>query len=108
MDSLRSWRRQLPDAAFVDLFDRDDAYLLVFDVPGADADGTEVTVTDGRLDIRARREKAVGGDYRYRREERPLYHDRSVPLPPGVDTDGIEAGVQNGVLEVLLPKAGAD
>jgi HSP20 family molecular chaperone IbpA len=108
MDALGSWRRQLPDAAFVDLFEREDAYLLVLDVPGADAAATAVTVEDGRLQIKARREKAVDDDYRYRREGRPLYHDRTLPLPPGVDPSGIDAGVENGVLEVLVPKAGAD
>ena len=104
MSTLRDALGALPRAAAADLLERDDAYLLVLDLPGATAATTELRVTDGRLHVEARREKDVPAGYRYRREERPLFVDVDLPLPPDATVAGATATLEAGVLEVELEK----
>jgi len=105
MSALREALRDLPDAVFADLLESEDAYLLVVDLPGATADTVEVSVDGSRLRIEARREKEFPVDYRYLREERQLFLNASLPLPP--DASGAEATgeMEQGVLELRLPKS---
>lgn len=90
---------------FADLLESDDAYLLVVDLPGVTRETLDVTVADGRLGVDARREKDVPGGYRYAREERTVFLDVDLPLPPDATADGASASIEHGVLEVRLPKA---
>jgi HSP20 family protein len=108
MSGLRDALRDLPDAMFADLLESEDAYLLVFDVPGATADTVEATIEDGRLHIEARREKDLPAEFRYLREERSLFLDADLPLPPDASGADATGSVHKGVLELRLPKvAGA-
>jgi len=100
--------RGLPRAAAADLFERDDAYLLVIDLPGATAATTEITVEDGRLEIDAQREKAVPEGFRYQREKRSLFIDIELPLPPDVSTGDATATIETGVLELELPRVNGE
>lgn len=104
MSKLREALADLPEAVFADVLESDDAYLLVLDLPGASADTTEVTVRGNRLRIEARREKDLPHDFEYVDENRPLFLDVDVPLPPDATDEGAEASMDRGVLEVRLPK----
>ncbi len=104
MSALRDALRDLPDAVFADLLESDDAYVLVVDLPGATAETTDVVAEDGRLAIEARREKATPEGFRYVREDRPLFLDAELPLPPDADGTAADAEMDRGVLEVSLPK----
>ncbi|MFC4357321.1 Hsp20/alpha crystallin family protein [Halobium salinum] len=104
MTALRDALRELPEAVFADLLESDDAYLLVLDLPGVSADSTDVRAERGRLRIEARREKELPPEYRYVREDRSLFLDAELPLPPDASDAGAEATVDRGVLEVRLPK----
>jgi HSP20 family molecular chaperone IbpA len=104
MSALRDALRDLPDAVFADLLEAEDAYLLVVDLPGVTGDTVDVTVSGGRVSIEARREKAVDPAFRYLTEERSLFLDADLPLPPDATDDGAEANVDRGVLELRLPK----
>jgi HSP20 family molecular chaperone IbpA len=104
MAELRDALRDLPDAVFVDLLESDDAYRLVVDIAGAAADTAEVSVEDHRLRVEARREKDVPVDFRYRSEERALFVDFDVPLPPEADGTASVVSVERGVLTVDVPK----
>jgi HSP20 family molecular chaperone IbpA len=108
MSTLRNALRGLPRAAAADLLERDDAYLLVIDLPGATAATTEITVSDGRLHIEAQREKAVPGGFTYQREERSLLLDLELPLPPDATSSEATATLEAGVLELELPKQQAE
>ncbi len=108
MSTLRNALRGLPRAAAADLLERDDAYLLVIDLPGATAETTDIRVDDGRLHIEAQREKAVPEGYRYAREERSLFLDLELPLPPDAVTEEATASLEAGVLELELPRAADD
>ena len=96
--------RELPDAVFADLLESDDAYLLVIDLPGANERTVDVGVSDGQLEIEARREKDVPMEFSYLQEERSLFLDAELPLPPDATGAGAEATIDRGVLELRLPK----
>lgn len=99
--------RELPDAVFADLLESDDAYLLVVDLPGVGEGTVGVSVEDGRLEIEARREKDVPMEFSYLQEERSLFLDADLPLPPDATGAGAEATIDRGVLELRLPKRDA-
>jgi HSP20 family molecular chaperone IbpA len=107
MSTLRDALRDLPDAVFADLLESPSAYLLVVDLPGTTADTVDVTVDGGRVHVEARREKDVDPKFRYRSEDRSLFLDAELPLPPDATESGAEATVERGVLELRLPKRGA-
>jgi HSP20 family protein len=77
----------------VDVFENKDEVLLVADLPGVESSGLRVDVEEERLVIEATR-----GEFDYR---------RAFVMPDGIDRDKIEAKLQNGVLELHLPKAAA-
>lgn len=106
MSALREAFRDLPDAVFADLLESEDAYLLVVDLPGVTEDTLDVVVTDGRVRLEARREKAVSPEFRYEREDRSMFLDAELPLPPDATAEGAEASIDRGVLELRLPKRG--
>ncbi|WP_435346277.1 Hsp20/alpha crystallin family protein [Haloarchaeobius sp. HRN-SO-5] len=104
MSALRDALRDLPDAVFADFLESDDAYLLVVDLPGVNAETLDVVVSDGRVRLEARREKDVPGEFRYEREDRSMFLDAELPLPPDAIPDGAEGSIERGVLELRLPK----
>jgi len=105
MPTLRESLAGLSGGAFADLLESDDAYLVVMDLPGATADTTEIRVEDGRIEIEARREKDVPIEFRYEREDRPVFVDADVPVPPDAVGSEATASIDRGVLELRLPKA---
>ncbi|MFB6303884.1 MAG: Hsp20/alpha crystallin family protein [Haloferacaceae archaeon] len=107
MSTLREALRELPEAVFADLLESDDAYLLVVDLPGVTADTVDLSVERGRLVVEARREKDLPPEFRYVREDRSLFLDAELPLPPDATGAGASARVDRGVLEVELPKRDA-
>ena len=107
MSSLREALRELPDAVFADLLESDDAYLLVIDLPGVVAETVDITVDCGRLVVEARREKSPPSEFQYVREDRSLFLDAELPLPPDATGAGATASVDRGVLAVELPKRSA-
>lgn len=104
MSALRDALRDLPDAVFADLLESDDEYVLLVDLPGATPETTEVLFEDGRIAIEGRREKSTPEGFQYVRENRPLFLDAELPLPPDADGDAADAEMDRGVLEVVLPK----
>ena len=104
MTNLRDALRDLPEAVFADVLESDDAYLLVVDLPGASSETTDVTFEGGLLRIEARREKDTPGEFRYVSEDRPLFLDAELPLPPDATDEGAEASMKRGVLDVRIPK----
>ncbi|MFB6299788.1 MAG: Hsp20/alpha crystallin family protein [Halobacteriales archaeon] len=107
MSTLRDALRNLPDAVFADLLESEDAYLLVIDLPGATAETTDITLKESQVRIEARREKAVPESFKYRREDRSLFLDVDLPIPPDATGDAADATMERGVLELRLPKRGA-
>ena len=104
MSKLRDALRELPEAVFADVLESEAAYLLVIDLSGANAETTDVRVRDGRIAIEARRGKDLPHEFEYVEENRALFLDAEIPLPPDATYDGAEASMDRGVLTVELPK----
>jgi len=104
MPKLRDALRDLPESVFADLLESDDAYLVVLDLPGVTADTAEFRVERGRLVVEARRAKDVPTEFHYVSEERPLFVDAELPLPPDATGAGASAEAAGGVFEIRIPK----
>jgi HSP20 family protein len=92
----------------VDVFEQEGRYHLRVDLPGVMASDVTIEVEDGALRIRGERrpEAAVPRDA-YLRAERPAGRFAlSIALPPSVGASDIEARQKDGVLDVVLRRAG--
>jgi len=94
-------------APMVDISERKDAYLVAAELPGVKADDLEITFEDGLLTIQGERLFAHdSAEEKMHRTERYFgTFRRSITLPSHVEADKIEASVQDGVLQILVPKA---
>ena len=87
----------------VDVHETEEEYLVKVDVPGVKADDVNVEVNDNVLSISGSRAADETGQVQL--VERPYgSFVRTLTLPQGVDSDSIEAGYQDGVLELRIPK----
>lgn len=95
------WVRTPP----IDIFETEDGLVLRADLPGVAADGLDLQVQDNRLTLFGRVRSAAPQDARLLHQE---YHIgdflRSFILSDDVDHERIAARLNNGVLEVLLPR----
>lgn len=105
---LREALSELPEAVFADLLEDETSYILVIDLPGVNTGTADVTVRDDRLRIEARREKDVPREFEYVSEERSLFLDVDLPLPPDATGAGAEGTLDRGVLRLTLPKSDDD
>ena len=90
----------------VDIKEEDARVLIEADVPGVKPDDIEITMEDGILTLRGRREAESRTEREgYRRVERVTGRFfRRFTLPDTADAEAIEAKFNNGVLEVSIPK----
>lgn len=91
-----------------DLLEDDDAYLAVFDAPGATASDVQVRYDDGMVRVRIDRFRDHYEGFEMRYPGRGLSLDGRVRLPRDatVDPDAAAATLRdNGTLEVRVPKA---
>jgi HSP20 family protein len=94
----------------MDMYETDDALVIVLDLAGVDANQTEVRAEPHQLQVRGvRRERRPQN----RPDEQRSYHaleipygrfERTVRLPPGLDTAEASASYREGLLEITLPK----
>ena len=88
----------------VDLFREGDRYVLAADLPGIDPGSVDVDLDGHVLTIRAERTPAAHESAKWLAKERPYgSYVRQFSLGDGIDTDGISANYDNGVLSVVIP-----
>jgi HSP20 family protein len=94
-------------APAVDISERKDAYLVAADLPGVKTGDVEITFEDGLLTIQGERHPThdAAGEKVHRAERRYGAFRRSITLPSHVEADKIEASAQDGVLQIMVPKA---
>jgi HSP20 family protein len=94
-------------APALDISERKDAYLVTVELPGVRAEDVEITFEDRLLTIQGERHPAgdTTGEKVHRVERRYGAFRRSITLPSHVLADAIEATAQDGVLQILVPKA---
>jgi HSP20 family protein len=86
--------------------DAGDDLRIWAEVPGFQAEDLQVSFERGTLLIRGERKDSVPEGYGVQRKERSaLRFARAFALPARVEPDKIEAKLQNGILELRLPKA---
>jgi HSP20 family protein len=106
--SLRDAMDRLgPLAVPVDLWETNDAYHLRADLPGVKPDELEINATsDGvRVSGEAKGQADVTEDGWLRQERRFGKFERAFTLPVAIDPNKVEATFENGVLQLVLPKA---
>lgn len=92
----------------VDVYETQDAYHVVADVPGVAENVLEITVEKDQLTIEAPVEPTRRDQHRLRLAESAGGGFRkSFALPDGIDRERIAATVKNGVLRLTLPKSEA-
>jgi HSP20 family protein len=80
--------------------------LVTAEVPGVDSDELDISVENGVLSIAGQRSpETVEEGERYRRHERGHgAFNRKIQLPYAVDSDGVEANYEDGILRIELPR----
>ncbi len=98
-----------PDASFAPSFEvkeTKDAYTFKADLPGIQESDLEISLTGNRLTVSGKREEEARSEedrfYAYERSYGSF--SRSFTLPEGVDVEHAEAGLNQGVLTVSIPK----
>ena len=91
----------------VDISEREDAYMVAAEVPGVAIDDLEITFEGGLLTLEGTRRAAPEfAEEQIHRAERNYGHfRRSITLPTHVKPEAIQASAQNGVLQIMVPKA---
>ncbi|MDB5338224.1 MAG: heat shock protein Hsp20 [Planctomycetaceae bacterium] len=95
--------RQYPP---VNVYELDQEFLLVAELPGIIPENLELTVAAGILTLKGERRGPEGvPDDRFRRHERLRGNwARQLTLPDRVDEERLSAEFVNGVLKIHLPK----
>lgn len=89
----------------LDIIEKKDAYLVLADVPGAVAEGIEVSVENDVLKLRAKVSppEVEGLPLLYREYETGDY-ETSIKVSERVAVEKIEARLKDGALTLTLPK----
>lgn len=100
-DGVQAW------SPAVDIFEQGDDLILRAEVTGVKADDLDVKVDGNVLTLRGqrKREESIAEENYHRVERHYGAFTRSFTLPSSVDGSAIKARYQDGILEVVLPKA---
>lgn len=90
-----------------DVSETDDSVEVAIELPGMTQEDIDISLSGDAMTIRGEKklnhEGTRKGVYMSERSYGAFY--RTIPLPPGVDTDKAEAKFKQGVLTVTLPKS---
>jgi HSP20 family protein len=94
-------------APALDISERKDAYLVTVELPGLKAENLDITMEDGLLTIQGERElTSESSEQQFHRVEGHYgAFRRAITLPAHVMAEGIQASFEDGVLQILAPKA---
>lgn len=82
-----------------DLHEDKDAYHAYFEVPGVKKEDVKIELNDCRITVTAEKREKNGNS------ESSFTLSRSVSVPDGVNVDAIIAKLEDGILNLTLPKA---
>ena len=102
----QAWSQTRAASVPMDGYRHGDSFVLNLDLPGVDPASIDLTVEHNALTVAAERHwQPVEGDEVVAAERRHGRFTRQVFLGDGLDTDGIHATYENGVLTVTVPVA---
>ena len=90
----------------LDVRDNEDAYLLRVELPGIDPNDVSIDLDDDVLTVRGERQRdssETRGGYEYSESSYGSFV-RSLQLPRGIDASHVDASMNQGVLEITVPK----
>jgi len=90
----------------VDVYENENEFLILADLPGVKKEDLRLDIDDGELKVEGAREPRTEGAL-VTGEWRAADYRRTFVVPQGVDREKIEAQLAAGVLKVRLPKAEA-
>ncbi|HHW42839.1 Hsp20 family protein [Desulfofundulus thermobenzoicus] len=113
--SSRLRQLQLPGVAAswkpaVDVIDREDRLVIKAELPGVKKEDIDILVTEDHVSLKGeikRDEEIKEKDY-FRSERFYGSFTRTIPLPTPVEKEKTKATFKDGILEIVLPKAGGD
>jgi HSP20 family protein len=90
----------------LDMYETPEEFVVNMAIPGVKIDDVNVNFQDGRLivDVNIPAQKAENVIYHYRELGNGQYQ-REISLPVAIDTEKVDAVLQNGYLTLHLPKA---
>lgn len=101
--------RSVPRGTFpaINIYQQDDAILLMAEVPGVEPGSLDLTVLNDSVTLKGRREeKDIPDNNRSYRRERPQgAFSRTVTLPEAINPDSVKAQYADGVLTIRMEKA---
>lgn len=100
------WQRSIEWNVALDIAEDEDQYIVKASLPGINPDDLNITFVDDTLTINGevKGEKEEEGTRFHLRERRYGTFSRDIRLPRGVNSDGIKANYDAGVLTLQLPK----
>ena len=92
-----------------DLYDAGDHYLLQLEAVGFDKEEIALHITGNALHVEAKKERHTPDGYtlRYGNRKQEQSINRHFRFHDNIDTDNIQATIENGLLNVTLPKRAA-
>ena len=90
----------------VDLYEKDDHFMIKAELPGVDKNDIKIDLKDRRLTLSGERsyDNEVKEENYYRRERSYGKFQRAFTLPEDVDSEKIKAEYKDGVLQIEVPK----
>lgn len=90
-----------------DVHENEAGYVLTMDMPGVKKEDIRIECTNGSITVRAEKchEHHLKDSHAHRTERTTGLMMRSFTLPQGVDTDKVQAHLEDGVLQLGIPKA---
>src|SRR5262245_42394812 len=90
----------------INVWEENDRFILEAEVPGVKMDQLEITCQGRDLTLRGERRDPGDPQETYQRRERFTgSFIRSLTLPADIDADKIRASLEEGVLQITIPKA---
>ncbi|MGO4583688.1 Hsp20/alpha crystallin family protein [Arthrobacter sp. 2RAF6] len=95
-----------PAAMPMDAWRQGDDFVVAFDLPGVTVDSVDIDVEQNVLTVKAERPDPVGEDTELIASERPRgIFSRQLILGDALDTNGVKANYDGGVLTLRIPVA---
>jgi len=106
----RHWWPKSPEGGGVipniDIYDRKTEIVVRAEIPGAERDKIDLTITKDNIAIKGevKRDEGVKDEDYFAREISWGNFARTVALPSEVESEKAKATFRNGILEIILPK----
>lgn len=91
----------------VDMFEQDSEVVLRAQLPGVDKKNIDISVSEDEITIKAeaKKEEEIKEENLYRKEMSYGTFIRTLALPTEVQSEKAKAKLENGILEVRMPKS---